>query len=104
MAVFELGVDTIMVIGHTNCGAQHMNANDMIEHMLAAGISPDHISLMDYCGVDFEEWLAGFGDGVDSVRKTTELIRHHPLIPEYVETYGFIIDSTTGELTEVDCA
>lgn len=103
VAVFELGVDTIMVIGHTNCGAQHMNATDMIDHMLKAGISQDHIELMHYCGVDFENWLAGFGDGVESVQQTVREISHHPLIPNYVEVYGFLIDSTTGELVPVDC-
>lgn len=103
VAVFELGVDTIMVVGHTNCGAQHMNANDMIDHMLKAGISQNHLEMMHYCGVDFEKWLAGFGDGVESVRETTHLIAHHPLIPDSVEVYGFLIDSTTGELIEVEC-
>lgn len=102
VAVFELGVDTIMVIGHTNCGAQHMNAKEMIDHMLKAGISQDHISMMDYCGIDFETWLAGFGDGEDSVRSTVHTIAHHPLIPSSVEVQGFIIDSTTGKLTPVE--
>ncbi len=102
VAIFELGVDTIMVVGHTNCGAQHMNANDMISHMLKAGIPQDRIELMHYCGVDFEQWLAGFGDGIESVQETTHLIQHHPLIPDHIEVYGFLIDSTTGELIPVD--
>lgn len=104
VAIFELGVDTIMVIGHSNCGAQHMNAEEMISHMLAAGVPEDHIELMDYCGVDFEQWLAGFGDGVQSVQETVHLIKHHPLMPETIEVYGFIIDSATGELTEIECS
>lgn len=101
VAVFELGVESIMVVGHSNCGAQHMNAQDMISHMLKAGISQDHIDMMHYCGVDFETWLAGFGDGEDSVRKTMDIIANHPLLPEYVEVRGFIIDSETGALTPV---
>lgn len=102
VAVFELGVETIMVIGHSNCGAQHMNAESMIEHMLKAGISQDHIDMMHYCGIDFETWLQGFGDGEESVRSTVQTIAHHPLIPESVTVRGFIIDSTTGELTSVE--
>ncbi len=102
VSVFELGVETIMVIGHSNCGAQHMNAEEMINHMLKAGVSEDHINLMHYCGVDFEKWLAGFGDGEESVRKTVEQIKNHPLIPESVTVRGFIIDSTTGLLTPVE--
>lgn len=102
VAIYELGVTTIMVIGHSNCGAQHMNAKEMINHMLAAGISQDHIQMMDYCGIDFEKWLAGFGDGEESVQKTVETIAHHPLIPPSVEVQGFIIDSKTGELTKIE--
>lgn len=101
VAVFELGVEHIMVIGHSNCGAQHMNAQAMIERMLEAGISQDHIEMMDYCGVDFETWLAGFGDGEESVRSTVHTIAHHPLMPSYLDVRGFIIDSETGKLTAV---
>lgn len=36
VAIFELGVENIMVVGHSNCGAQHMNAEEMISHMLDA--------------------------------------------------------------------
>ncbi len=101
VAVFELGVEHIMVIGHTNCGAQHMNAQDMIGHMLEAGISPDHIEMMNYCGIDFETWLAGFGNGEESVRSTVHTIAHHPLMPSNLDVQGFIIDSETGKLTAV---
>ena len=76
VAVFELGVKTIMVVGHSNCGAQHMNSDDMISHMLNAGISQDHIDMMHYCGIDFETWLQGFDDGEESVR-ATEIGRAH---------------------------
>jgi carbonic anhydrase len=102
VAVFELGVKTIMVVGHSNCGAQHMNSDDMICHMLNAGISQDHIDMMHYCGIDFETWLQGFDDGEESVRATVRTIAHHPLIPETITVRGFIIDSTTGKLTPVE--
>lgn len=102
VAVFELGVETIMVVGHTNCGAAHMNAESMIEHMLKAGVSQDHIDMMHYCGIDFESWLAGFGDGEESVRSTVREIAHHPLLPDYIEVRGFVIDSETGKLTPVE--
>lgn len=101
VSIFELGVENIMVIGHTGCGAQHMNAKEMIEHMVKAGISKDHIAMMNYCGIDFDKWLAGFGDGEESVRKTVDTIVNHPLVPDFVGVRGFIIDSKTGKLAEV---
>lgn len=101
VAVFELGVESIMVVGHTGCGAQHMNAESMIARMLDAGVSRDHIDMMRYCGIDFETWLAGFEDGEESVRSSVDTIAHHPLMPASIDVRGFIIDSTTGALTEV---
>ncbi len=53
VAIFELGVEEIMVIAHSDCGG------------------------------------------------TVDFIVRHPLIPSDVTVYGFIIDSTTGELTRI---
>ena len=103
VAVFELDVNTIMVIGHSNCGAQHMNAEEMCRHMINSGVTQDHIDLMHYCGIDFEKWLAGFENGEMSVKETVNTIKHHPLMPKSLDVRGFIIDSTTGELTPIQC-
>ncbi len=103
VAVFELDVETIMVIGHSNCGAAHMNAETMCKHMIASGVSQDHIDLMNYCGIDFEKWLAGFENNEESVKQTVNTIKHHPLMPDHLVVKGFIIDSATGELTSVQC-
>ena len=40
-------------------------------------------------------------DTEKSVRGTVDFIVRHPLIPSDVTVYGFIIDSTTGELTRI---
>lgn len=101
IAIFELGVDTILVIGHTDCGVQHMDHKEMMEHMRKRGISQEAIDMMHYCGVDFDSWLSGFDDVETSVRETAELLIHHPLIPEDVHIGGFVMDSTTGELKEI---
>ncbi len=39
VAVYELGVNEIMVIGHTGCGVQGMNAEEMLGLMRKRGIS-----------------------------------------------------------------
>jgi len=59
VAVYELGVNEIMVIGHTGCGVQGMNADEMLWHMRKRGISDEHISLMRHCGIDLNSWLHG---------------------------------------------
>ena len=99
--IFELGVEEIMVIAHSDCGACHMHSEEMLEKMKARGINPDYIDMMRFCGVDFHSWLDGFEDTEKSVRGTVDFIVQHPLIPVDVKVYGFIIDSTTGELTRI---
>ena len=102
IAVYELGVETILVIGHTDCGVQHMDSRAMIESMKQRGVSQEAIDMIHYCGIDFEKWLSGFDDVNTSVQETVELLKHHPLIPEDVQIGGFVMDSTTGELLEVE--
>lgn len=98
VAVYELGVNEIMVIGHTGCGVQGMNAAEMLELMHKRGISEEHISLMRHCGIDLDSWLHGFDDTAAAVRETVDLISHHPLMPSDVKTAGYIMNSTTGAL------
>ena len=55
IAVCELGVEDIMIVAHTNCGAQHMSGEGMISDMLRLGVSADHIHELcerDHCGCD----------------------------------------------------
>lgn len=61
-SIFELGVEEIMVIAHSDCGACHMHSEEMLEKMKARGINPEYIDMMSFCGVDFHAWLDGFED------------------------------------------
>lgn len=99
VAVYELGVNEIMVIGHTGCGVQGMNAAEMLQLMRERGISDEHISLMRHCGIDLDSWLHGFEDTDEAVRETVDLIARHPLMASDVSVRGYIMDSITGELT-----
>lgn len=102
VGVYELGVEEIMVIGHTTCGVQGMDAHEMIELMKERGVSDEHITLMRHCGIDLDGWLHGFEDTETAVLETVDLIRNHPLMPADVRTAGYIMDSETGELTPLD--
>ncbi|MDE6300616.1 MAG: carbonic anhydrase [Muribaculaceae bacterium] len=101
VAVYELGVNEIMVIGHTGCGVQGMNAAEMLHLMRERGIDEEHISLMRHCGIDLDSWLHGFDDGEKAVTETVDLIRNHPLMARDVRVAGYIMDSTTGLLSRV---
>ncbi|MDE6269971.1 MAG: carbonic anhydrase [Muribaculaceae bacterium] len=102
IAVYELGVNEIMVIGHTNCGVQGMDATEMLHLMRERGVSQEHITLMEHCGINLREWLHGFEDTDEAIAETVNLIAHHPLMPpEGVNVQGFVMDTATGALRRI---
>lgn len=101
IGIYELDVEEVLVIGHTDCGARHTNSSKMIEKMKERGIASENIDMLKYCGIDFDSWLGGFADLDSSIKKSVEVIKKHPLIPEGLKVYGLIIDSATGRLTRV---
>lgn len=104
VAVYELGVEEIMVIGHTGCGVQGMNAGEMLHLMRERGVSDEHITLMRHCGIDLDGWLHGFTDTTDAVTETADLIRNHPLMAPDIRVGAYVMDSLTGALTVVESA
>lgn len=98
IAVYELGVEEIMVIGHMECGVQGMNAAEMLHLMKERGVPESNISLMRHCGIDLDSWLHGFDEVEQSVAETVDLIRKHPLMTADIRVAGYVMDSTTGEL------
>ena len=101
VAIYELGVNEIMIIGHTNCGVQGMDAGEMLSKMKDRGISEEHINLMQHCGINLNQWLHGFTDTVEAVQQSVDLVRNHPLMPADVSVSGYIMDSVTGKLETV---
>lgn len=99
VAIYELGVKDVMVVHHSTCGACHMSYEHFKPHMLEHGISES--VLEEWEGKGVADWLEGFHDTEASVSKTVAVIKGHPLVPSDVVVRGFIIDSVTGELTEV---
>lgn len=101
IGIYELQVQEILVIGHTDCGARYTNSLEIIEKMKARGIAQSDIDLLKYCGINFDSWLSGFADLELSINASVNLIRKHPLIPQSVTVCGLVIDSVTGALTRL---
>ena len=101
IAIYELGVEQIMVVAHSNCGACHMSYAHFHDEMIARGVTDDTLATIRHCGIDLDAWLEGFKDTPESVRKTVATIKSHPLVPTGIVVRGFIIDSVTGALEEI---
>ena len=81
VAIYELGVEEVMIIGHTGCGVQGMDSAEIQHQMRERGIPDSHITLMKHCGIDLDQWLHGFDDTESAILETVDLVRNHPLIP-----------------------
>ena len=103
VAIYELGVEEIMVVAHSNCGACHMSFDHFHHEMIGRGVTEETLNTIRKCGIDLNTWLEGFKDTPESVRKTVETIKTHPLGPRDIVVRGFIIDSKTGKLDEIAC-
>ena len=91
-ALYNLGAEEVMVVGHTECGMAGADAEALKEKMLARGIAQEDIDKYDIA-----EWIGGFDDEEQNVKDVVEKIKNHPLIPD-VPVHGLIIDIVTGEL------
>lgn len=101
VAIYELGVEEIMVVAHSHCGACHMSYDHFHDQMLSRGVNEKTLDTIRKCGIDLNHWLEGFKDTPESVRRTVKTIKTHPLVPADITVRGFIIDSEKGELSEV---
>gem|GEM_PF-76422 len=101
VAIYELGVEEVMIIGHTECGVQGMDSAEMQHAMRERGIPEHHITLMKHCGIDLDSWLHGFDDTESAILETVDLVRNHPLVPDDIVVKGYIMDSITGALRPI---
>lgn len=101
VAVYEMKVEEIMVVGHYDCGMQHLHAPDILERMRDRGISNESIDVLNNAGIDLNKWLTGFEHVEDAVCHSVNMIRKHPLMPAEIRIHGLVIHPTTGKLTVV---
>lgn len=98
VAVYNLKADTILVIGHHNCGMTGLKARSILRQLPQRGIRSKDIESVSRQGVDLEKWLSGFRNVHQGVRQSMTIIRKHPLLPTQVKVHGFIIHPKTGKL------
>ena len=106
VAIYELGVEEIFIIGHHGCGMNSIEPQHVIHAMKQKGISEETLETLQYSGIDLNVWLKGFDCVVDSVTESVDKIRNHPLIPKDILVHGLIADPKTGALEIVvngDC-
>ena len=86
----QMGTREIVVLHHTDCGAQTFQNEEFQEHLKAE------------LGVDVSDQdFLPFQDVEESVREDMQLLRESPLIPDDVVISGAVYDVDTGRMTVV---
>lgn len=98
VGIFQLDVKEVMVIGHYDCGVAHSTSRDLIDKMLARGISSAAIKMVED---ELESWLDTFHHPWDNVERVVAKIRSNPLIPYDVPIHGLMFNPKTGEIEVV---
>ncbi|HEM6189972.1 TPA: carbonic anhydrase [Streptococcus suis] len=86
----QLGTREIVVLHHTDCGAQTFTNEDF-------AVQLERDLGVDVTGQDF----LPFTDIEESVREDIALLKQSPLIPDDVEISGAVYDVDTGRMTEI---
>lgn len=98
VAIYEMGVKEVLVIGHHGCGMTGLNTEGIVEKMKANGISDQVLSTLENSGIRMERFLRGFDSVQDGVLHSVNIIRNHPLLPATVPVHGLVIYPDTGKL------
>lgn len=98
VGIFELDVKEVMVIGHYDCGVAHSTSQGLVAKMLARGISPEALKMVEH---ELEAWIDAFHHPWDNVEHVVAKIRSNPLIPNDVPIHGLIFNPKNGEIEVV---
>jgi len=107
IAVYQDNVEEIIVV-FTN--DDQKNTGDILNKIYENKELQDKIQTLDYlfknCMPEFPEgtvstWLHGGKTSMDSVQKTVNTIRNHPLLPSHVKVKELHIDQANEKLSEI---
>ena len=99
VAVYELHVHEIIVMGHDDCGMLHTTADSLCRHMVEEGIDETAI---DAIRPQLKQWADPVTDVDTSVCDTVRRLRANPYLPKSLTIYGMVIHPHTGEIRVVD--
>lgn len=98
VAVYELGAEEVIVVGHHGCGMTEIDPGRMVDKFIERGIDPLVIATLENSGIRMEKFLRGFEEAEDGVMHSVKMIRKHPLFPQAVPVHGCVMDPETGKL------
>ncbi len=87
----HLGTNEWLVIHHSECGLEGFTQNEMAKLLKEKLNSSEG---------EYINWLS-ISDRIESVKADVNHIRNHPLVSEDIKISGYLLNTNTGELTEI---
>ncbi len=101
VAVYEFGVEDVLVIGHYGCGMCHLDGQSLLDKAIDRGLEVSTLEMLKYSGIDVDKWLKGFESPEDAIHESINQLRNHPLMPKDVRIHGMLMHPETGALDVV---
>lgn len=99
VAVYELHVQDLIVMGHDDCGMLKTTAESLCQHMQEAGIAKEDIEAVR---PKLKAWADPIVNITSAVRETVQRLRKNPYLPASLHIYGMVIHPHTGEIRVVE--
>ncbi len=93
-AIYKFQIETLLVVGHEDCGMANLGVEDLKDNMIARGVNKDAIAEYD----NIEKWLGCFKDERENVTKTVDIITSYSLTPPDLEVRGLFFHLSSGKL------
>jgi len=99
VSLYNLNADEVFVVGHHDCGMTGLNADSILNKAVSEyGVSETTLETLRNAGIDLDRWLKGFDNVQDSVMRSVQIIKNHPLLPKNTPVHGMLIHPDTGKL------
>jgi len=95
VAIYALGCEEVLVIGHRDCGMSQIDEGKLEQAMLDRGVPHEAIHALQ---PSLREWIGAFHHPVENVHDVVAKLRDNPLIPKNVPIHGLIFDPVAGRL------
>jgi carbonic anhydrase len=109
IAVYQENVEEIYVVGTKDKGTVSVDIQSLLYS--DSKEMKDKIQTLDYlfqnCMPEFsggkvKEWLEGKKNITESIEKSVDTIRNHPLVPSHVKVRGLIVNNKDGKFSNVE--
>lgn len=98
VAIYALGAEEIIIMGHKDCGMGNLDVDSVIDTMKSRGITDNTLNTIEHSGINIHQFLRGFGDVTENVQTNIQKVYNHPLFDQSVPIHGLVIDPHNGDL------